>query len=94
MARNLLMDDVDICVTTCYGANSSLLMKVDVGVSHLIVDECAQIVESEMLIALNLLRDKRSDGPVQRRAIANTGNALIFRVRRDGVGAEHRLVPG
>ena len=67
LAQNLLMDDVYIVVTTCYGTNSLLLMKVDVAVSPLTVDKCAQIVESEMLIALNLLRDKRSDGPVKER---------------------------
>lgn len=63
MSRNILMDKVDIVVTTCFGSTSQCLMKVDVPVSHLLVDEATQIVEPELLIALNLLRDKRSTEP-------------------------------
>ena len=35
-------------------------MNLDVSVSHLLIDEAAQIIEPEALIPFNLLRDKRS----------------------------------
>ena len=52
LARSLLMDEIDIVITTCYGCCNQLLMNIDVPISHLIIDEATQIVETELLIAV------------------------------------------
>eukprot|EP01083_Nonionella_stella_P198085 727606_1 len=60
LAKNILIDDIDVVIATCYGCLSPFLMQNDIIVSHLILDEATQIIESEQLIPMNLLRDKRS----------------------------------
>ena len=56
MAQNVLFDEVDIVISSCYGGASPFLMNLDVSVSHLLIDEAAQIIEPETLIPFNLLR--------------------------------------
>ncbi len=41
----MLIDDIDIVITTCYGCSNPLLMNHNISISHLIIDEPTQIVE-------------------------------------------------